>query len=234
MSSWGSAGEPGRLFREGEDFVQRDGDDILSDARETHIGGPEDAVLVAGFLDGEEKPMRALIDRYDRLIRYSIFKTGKRYCDRDPGWLDARANETWTAIVKSLRKAGKRSIPANIPAYFTQIARNKCLDAVKKADASPIISFNTEQDNPIEKHSEAEASPLMMLENLEQLDSLRDCMSRLNEKDQILCSEVGLIMERRWREAAKELEMAESTLRSRWRGVVVKLKACLENKTKKK
>ncbi len=207
---------------------------MLPDARENRTGGQEDAVLVAGFLDGEEKPMRALIDRYDRLVRYSIFKTGKRYCDRDPGWLDACANEAWTAIVKSLRKAGKKNIPANIPAYFAQIARNKSLDAVKKADASPIISFNTEQDDPIAEHSEPEASPLVMLENLEQLESLRDCMSRLNEKDQVLCSEVGLIMERRWKEAAKELEMAESTLRSRWRAVVVKLKACLENKAKKK
>jgi RNA polymerase sigma factor (sigma-70 family) len=196
--------------------------------------GPDDRILVGRLLDGDEDAMRLLVDRYDRLIRYIVFKTGRRHCDRDPGWLDARANEAWTGIVKSLRRGGPDNIPPSIPSYFAQIARNKCLDAVRVADARPVIPI----DGPPEGGGEVEATvpdedPVTLLESLEQLDVLRDCISRLSEEDRLLCSEIGLITERRWQEAAQRLEMAESTLRSRWRVVLGKLRACLEKKTQK-
>ena len=83
--------------------------------------------------------MRSLVERYDRLIRYTIFQTSRRHCERDPGWLDARANETWTGIVQSLRRSGPSKIPPQISGYFVRIAKNKCLDASKRADARSVI-----------------------------------------------------------------------------------------------
>ncbi|NOX57434.1 MAG: hypothetical protein GXP29_01065, partial [Planctomycetes bacterium] len=70
-----------------------------------------DAALIRKLLAGDEPAMRELVHRYDRLIRYTVFKTGQRHCDRDPGWLDARANEAWAGIVQSLRRSGPKNIP---------------------------------------------------------------------------------------------------------------------------
>jgi RNA polymerase sigma factor (sigma-70 family) len=197
--------------------------------------GPDDHELIARLLKGDENAMRQLVDRYDRLVRYTIFKVGRRYCDRDPSWLDARANEAWAGIVSSFRRAAKSGPPANVPSYIAQISRNKCLDAAKKADSRQVIPFESQldEDRGVEVAADANFDPVLMLEGVEELEALRDCMSRLNSDDRVLCGEIELIMEKRWREAAERLEIAESTLRSRWRGVLGKLKSCLEKKIEK-
>lgn len=196
---------------------------------------PDDRLLIARLLDGDQDAVRTLVNRYDRLIRYTIFKTARRHCERDPGWLDARANEAWTGIVQALRRTGAAKLPPNLPAYFAQITRNKCLDAARKADARTVLPLNPDPAarNQAEPADDPDDNPLTMLESLEQLEALRDCIARLSEDDQLLCAEIGLIMERRWSEAAARLGMAESTLRSRWDRVLGRLRACLEKKTKK-
>jgi RNA polymerase sigma factor (sigma-70 family) len=197
--------------------------------------GPSDLELIARLLAGDEDAMRHLVDRYDRLVRYTIFKTARRHCDRDPTWLDARANEAWAGIVHSFRRAAKTGQPANVASYIAQISRNKCLDAAKKADSRAVIPFETplEGGRSMDVAADPGSDPALMLESVEELEALRDCMARLNSDDRILCGEIELIMEKRWREAAERLEIAESTLRSRWRGVLGRLKACLEKKIKK-
>jgi len=197
--------------------------------------GPSDRRLIAQLLDGDERALRGLIDRYDRLIRYTIFRAGRRHCTRDPGWLDARANEAWTDIVSALRRRGSRAIPPNAAAYFARIARNKCLDAVARADGQQVLSLD--EDRAVAAAAEATSpgdDPRSLLESVEELAVLRDCIARLSEDEQVICSEIGLIMERRWREAAERLEMPESSLRSRWGHILDKLRACLEQKSSKK
>ncbi|MCB9849658.1 MAG: sigma-70 family RNA polymerase sigma factor [Phycisphaerales bacterium] len=201
-----------------------------------HPPDPADRKLILGVLDGDEDAVRALVDRYDRLIRYTIFKAGRRHCERDPGWLDARANESWTGIVESLRRKGRSAIPPSIPAYFARVARNKCLDAAAKADARQTIPFESagvpeESVNPL---TDPETNPLEMLESVEQITALRECILRLSEDERVVCSEIGLILDRRWKEAAERLEMPESTLRSRWGQIFEKLRSCLEEKISKK
>lgn len=205
----------------------------IPDEEQPRAGGPADRVLIRRLLDGDQEAMRLLIERFDRLIRYTIFKAGRRYCRRDPGWLDARANEAWTGIVQSLRRAGPNGIPPNVPAYFARIARNKCLDAAKRADDLAIIPFPDGNPAPATGDSVAdpEDNPLDLMESLEQIDALRGCLARLGEEDRLLCSEIELIMERKWSEAADRLGMAESTLRSRWQGVMGRLRACLRRKS---
>lgn len=195
----------------------------------------DDRALIVRLLDGDEQAARWLIDRYDALIRYTVFRTARRHCDRDPGWLDARANETWTGIVSSLRRLGTDGIPPSIPSYFSQIARNKALDAAAKADVRPIIPFDSEVEAGLdaEPTTDPEDDPADLLAGLEQLETLRACLNRLSEEDRVLCSEIELIMNRRWREASERLGMAESTLRSRWNGVLGRLRGCLNKKKEK-
>jgi RNA polymerase sigma factor (sigma-70 family) len=210
-------------------------DDLRPDPADPSSGSPEDRQLVVALLAGDAEALRRLIERYDRLIRYAIFKAGRRYCDRDPAWLDARANEAWSGIVQALRRLGPRHLPSNVGTYFAQVARNKALDAIRQADAEQIIPFVAKDlaDHGSDPESDPEDDPAAILENLEELDALRDCLARLSEQDQVICAEIGLIMEKQWEEAAARLEMAESTLRSRWRGVLGRLRVCLEKKSKK-
>jgi RNA polymerase sigma factor (sigma-70 family) len=205
----------------------------IPDGEGPRSSGPADRVLIRRLLDGDQDAMRLLIDRYDRLVRYTIFKAGRRHCQRDPGWLDARANEAWTGIVQSLRRAGANNAPPNAGAYFARIARNKCLDAAKRADDQAVIPFPEGNPAPAtgESVADPEDNPLDLMESLEQIDALRGCIARLGEEDRVLCSEIELIMERKWSEAADRLGIAESTLRSRWQGVMGRLRACLRKKT---
>ncbi|HRX84566.1 MAG TPA: RNA polymerase sigma factor [Phycisphaerae bacterium] len=193
---------------------------------------PADSRLIEGLLRGDESSVRALVDRYDRLVRFTIFKTSRRECARDPNWLDARANEAWTGIVSALRRRGRGAIPPNVPAYFARIARNKSLDAIEREGRQAAIPFDQAGAEP--DMTEPEADPHNLLESVEEVTALRDCIARLNEDEQVICAEIGLILERRWREAAEELEMPESTLRSRWGNILDKLRACLEKKNQKK
>jgi RNA polymerase sigma factor (sigma-70 family) len=208
-------------------------DEPLPDPFDSPEEGPEDDQLVASMLAGDADALRVLIDRYDRLVRFTIFKAGRKYCDRDPGWLDVRANETWAGIVQALRRLGVRNIPDNLATYLIQIARNKSLDAIRQADSRRTLPFDsaTAAESAAQTADPAE-DPAAILENVEELDSLRDCISRLSSDDQVICAEIGLIVEKRWEEAAAALDMAESTLRSRWKAILGRLRMCLEKKTK--
>ncbi len=186
----------------------------------------QDVVLIRKVLSGDQDAMRELVGRYDRLIRYTIFQTCRRHSERDPGWLDARANETWTGIVQSLRRSGPSKIPPQISGYFVRIAKNKCLDATKRADARAVIPI--EEGRADLEPAESDASPEMLLQGAEEMERLQACLSRLSTEEQMICAEIGLIMERRWKEASARLGVAESTLRSRWGAILDKLKGWLE------
>ena len=51
------------------------------------VAHPDDHSLVAAAIHGDDAALRTLMDRYDRLVRYTIC-TAKRQCVRDPQWLD--------------------------------------------------------------------------------------------------------------------------------------------------
>jgi len=221
----------------GEDAqrAQRDGDPA-DDAHQETAPDPQDRQLILRLLDGDEEAVRLLVDRYDRLIRYTIFKTARRHCERDPGWLDARSNEAWTGIVSTLRRRGRAAIPPSIPAYFSRVARNKSLDAAGKADARQVIPIDQAVAD-VDAHNsptDPETNPLNMLESVEQITALRECISRLSEDEKVICSEIALIVDRKWREASERLEMPESTLRTRWPQILAKLRTGLEEKISKK
>ena len=187
-----------------------------------------DAESVRLFLEGDEEGLRQLVTRYDRLVRYTIFRTARRYCLRDPDWLDVRANEVWSRIAEGLRR---RNPPSNFAAYFTQLSRNTCLDAIRRADRRLVAGFG--DHGPEEAHQaieDASPDPASILERLDQLDALRAVISTLPVEDRLIMSEVVLIVDRRWTEAAQRLGMAESTLRSRWQQLLDRLRTGLDEK----
>ena len=192
---------------------------------------PDDGFLIASLAGGDAAALRKLMDRYDRLVRYAVFRTTKDRCLRDPQWLDSVASETWTGFVQSIRRDSD-NLPKSLGAYLVQIARNRAVSAARRSArggdppagtiGDDTANISAKMDNPAEE-----------LARIELIDTLRGCLAELDGENQRLASQLEAITERRWREAAQALGLKESTLRSRWKQVLAGLRRCLHRKTGK-
>ena len=63
------------------------------------------------------------------------------------------------------------------------------------------------------------------------IEVVRGCFAQLDEDDRTLADQLEAIMDRKWRVAAAALGLSESTLRSRWKRVLDRLRRCMERKT---
>lgn len=189
---------------------------------------PSDDFLVESLIAGDAAALRTLMQRYDRLVRYAIFRMSRDRCARDPQWLDSVAGETWAGLVQALRR-GRDSRPASLKAYLTQIARNRCVSALRQGKAGQPLSLDNEElAGNIETDGDG---PAELLGHLEDLDALRACLAQLGPDDRALTAQLSAIVDRKWRVAADALGLAESTLRSRWKVTLNRLRLCLESKT---
>lgn len=186
---------------------------------------PDDHELIADLKSGSGDALRRLMGRYDRLVRFAIYRGSRAECQRDPAWLDSVASEVWTGFVGTLSR-NPDSVPRELKTYFLQIARHKCIDALRRGrrGRTGLSQSNSELDDL----STAEQSVLDIMSMAEEVAQLRWCVSRLSPEDQALCSQIPQIVERRWREVGRAVGLPESTVRSRWPGVVQRLKTCLE------
>lgn len=190
--------------------------------------GGSDNDLLGRIADGDPLSLRLLMDRYDRLIRYTVYRASRERCRRDPLWLDSVCSEVWTDLCRSLRINGNPGID-NIHSYLIQIARRRSIDALRRPGAAPLGAGedeSVEQSQPV--YESEDTSDL--LSGLEEVSALRECMMRLKEPDRVLCGEIAAITSGQWKEAAGRLAMPESTLRSRWSRVLDRLRTCLEKK----
>jgi len=184
---------------------------------------PSDATLTQALLGGDQAALRGLIARYDRLVRYLIFRHTRNQCRTDPQLLDSLASETWSGFVHALRRDG--SAPDSVQAYLMRIARNKCISALRRATRrtpqTPAADYVESAQVSVEIDFPA------LLSQLEELEALRLCVGELDDADQVVFSQLSAITERRWRDAAGGLGISESTLRSRWQRILQRLEHCL-------
>ncbi|MCK4661155.1 MAG: sigma-70 family RNA polymerase sigma factor [Phycisphaerae bacterium] len=193
--------------------------------------GPDDPELIERLRDGDGDALRVLMGRYDRLVRYAVFRLCRAECMQDPIFLDSRASEAWTGFVQSVQRSDSAP-PKNLKTYLIQIARNKCADALRR----PELSVGMEAGDFADDLSRLEApSPagVELLIRAEEVLALRGCMEKLDLSDKKICEQLEHLVARRWKPAAEALGMPESTVRSRWAVIVSKLKTCLEKKKQK-
>lgn len=186
---------------------------------------PDDAELIEAVVAGDPLAVRRLMDRYDRLVRYAIFRMSQQRCQQDPLWLDSLASEAWTDICRSL---GQGQTIRHLHSYLIQIARRRCIDRLRQWE-------RTDRAGDLESSDEAQLiapqeDTVDLLGKMEDLTALRGCVAELEEADRALFGEVEAITGGRWREAGGRLGMAESTLRSRWKRILEALKLCMESK----
>lgn len=167
------------------------------------------------------------MDRYDRLIRFAVYRGSRVECQRDPAWLDSVASEVWVGFVGTLRR-NPDSVPRELKPYFIQIARHKCIDALRRGRRGQAALSHGPGE--LDDLSTAQQSVLELMSIAEEVDQLHECVSHLSPEDQALCSQIPRIVERRWRDVGRALGLSESTVRSRWPGVVQRLKICLERR----
>jgi RNA polymerase sigma factor (sigma-70 family) len=187
-----------------------------------------DDLLVASVHRGDERALAELITRYDRLVRYTIFRASRSECAKDPAWLDGLASSTWSGFVEIARRTEER--PRHVRSLLVTIARNQAVSALRSvgrrgagagaslAEAAPEIPALLEE-------------PSELLDRVEELEAFRDCLAAMHEDDRMLATQLGLIMDRRWRDAAAALDRSESTLRSQWKRFLERLGESFRRKT---
>ncbi|MCH7701489.1 MAG: hypothetical protein IID37_07355 [Planctomycetes bacterium] len=188
---------------------------------------PADHELIADLKRGNGDALRTLMARYDRLVRFAIYRGSRAECQRDPAWLDSIASEVWTGFVGTLGR-NPDSVPRELKTYFIQIARHKCIDALRRGRRGHAALSQGARE--LDDLSTAQQSVSETMSIAEEVARLRWCVSQLSPEDQALCSQIPQIVERRWRDVGRAVGLAESTVRSRWPGVVQRLKICLERR----
>lgn len=195
-------------------------------------GSPVDeAFLVRSVLGGDPAALRELMSRFDRLVRYTVFQAARERCRRDPEWLDSVASATWAGFVQSLNRSPD-DLPQSVSAYLVRIARNQTASSLRKKEL-PVESLDAMDADPGAPDGADDADPLRILSEIEDLTALRACMAGVDGDDRALLAELEAITERRWQDAAAALGLAESTLRSRWKRLLDRLRDCVEGKTGK-
>lgn len=189
----------------------------------------DDGFLISSVLGGDSTALGRLIDRYDRLVRYTIFRMSRDRCAKDPEWLESLASATWDGFVRSMRR-NPDSPPAQVSAYLVRIARNQVATALRtKHPESGAVSLDGQ--SALELVEARLDEPSELLSKLELLEAIRECAKSLEPSDKALLSQLGPITDRKWSEAAKALGLKESTVRSRWKVTLERLRKCLREKT---
>ena len=190
--------------------------------------GPADNELFERVAQGDPVALRLLMDRYDRLVRYTIYRASRQRCHRDPLWLDSVASEVWTDLCRSLQRSESQPVE-HVHSYFIQITRRRAIDALRRRGAAPLGGGDSDPGESAQAISQQEDT-VDILAGLEEVSALRDCMAQLDEPDRLLCGEIADLTGGRWRAVAERLGVPESTLRSRWARVLDRLRTCLEKK----
>lgn len=191
--------------------------------------GPDDDYLITSLVGGDAAALTALMGRYDRLVRYTIRCSSREQCRRDPHWLESVASDTWFGFVRSLKREPTKK-PQSVPAYLSRIARNQSVTALRRAKG-PVQAVNVDPESEAWEIPGNLEDPSEVAARLEDLAALRECVSKLDDPDQAMVEQLSAITARRWRDAADALGIPESTLRSRWKTVLVRLRRCLQRKS---
>ncbi|MCP4592761.1 MAG: sigma-70 family RNA polymerase sigma factor [bacterium] len=217
------------MQRDEADDCQGDGDAAKQRRDAEAESLRDDGALLQRLQEGDGDALRSLMDRYDRLVRYVVFRLCRSHCERDPAFLDARASEAWSGFVHALRQPNRGS-PDNVKSYLVGIARNKCADALRRLGRPQEVETSELGEDLTSVQAESPVS-LELLIQAEQVVALRKCVESLSDDDKRLYGHVEHLVAGRWTLVAQAMGQPESTVRTRWSAVVAQLKACLRKKT---
>lgn len=180
----------------------------------------DDRTLIRQISQGNDEALGVLMNRHDRIVRYTIFRVARAECLRDPQWLDAVAVETWQGLVQAARREVELK-GESAAGYLSGVARQQTLSALRRSKA--LHSEAISEGAFPQSEAESDCNPAVIIEQAEALEVLRSCIAELPREDQELFSQLGSITQKRWSQAGAALGLSESTLRSKWGQVVGRL-----------
>jgi DNA-directed RNA polymerase specialized sigma24 family protein len=104
------------------------------------------------------------------------------------------------------------------------IAHRQAISALRGSVRAKSKDPGLTLDDVAENQALTEAGPGALLDDLEQLDTLRKLVNDLPEDERLLFTELDAIINRRWVDAAASLGLSESTVRSKWKRVLEHLR----------
>lgn len=179
--------------------------------------GDDDSVRLQRAARGDETSLRALMARYDRLVRFAIVKLSPQEARIDPQWLDDLAVQTWSAALR----AGRKGLVINVGLgpYLVSIARNRTRTALQaRARERMVLQLDSEEPRPTQDESHES-----LVARLDDLSKLRDIIWRLDASERHLFAALPQILDRQWERAADILQLPESTIRSQWKALITKI-----------
>lgn len=171
-----------------------------------------DADLIAGLIAKDRAALDALMDRYDRLVRFTILRLAKTVCLQDPHFMDSVAQAAWMGLIRSVQE-NPNSPPRSVKAYLVQVTHHQCISSLRALARTHLTDGQALSETTLEAE---QLSPDEISETLDILAALRSHLSQLPDTYRTMLAEIELIVERRWTDAAEKLGWSESTLRSRW------------------
>lgn len=181
---------------------------------------PADILLARKAAGGDDEALRVLMQRYDRLVRFAIFRASRNPCLRDPDWLDTVAADVWTAFLRSVT-IGKGP-DAALRSYLVSIARNKTVSAIR-ASRRTLLAHTSDEYEEIDDR----ADPAELIAEVEDINRLHAAINTLDAEDQRILNQAELATAKRWEHAAEVLGMPESTLRSKWKRILERLRQAM-------
>ncbi len=126
------------------------------------LSGASDAQLVSRAADGDERAFRELLDRHQGAVYGFAFSLLK-----DSQEAEDIAQETFLRLY---RTAGHQTFQASVRSYLFRIARNLCIDAIRKKKPLLMDELPETIDNK---------TPFNQLDSAESMKRLLDAVSEL-------------------------------------------------------
>ena len=201
----------------------------LRQGSESTTSAASDEFLIASLRGGDSHAFQKLMDRYDRLVRYVIFRTARQTCLVDPEWLDSVATDVWVAFIRG-QSGDQPEAVQSISGLLSTIAARRTVSAVRTRISESKREIATLSHDGVQLADENAIEASDLASELELLETLRDCSRTLEGPAAQTVTKLDLILARKWEQAAKELGCAESTLRSRWKVTLEFLRECMRQK----
>ena len=186
--------------------------DIASDER------VEEAALIERILAGESRHYSLLVERYQRRLYWS--------CIRLLGDADEAEDAVQEAFVKAYERLSDYDPTYRFHTWIYSIARNRCLNVLRKRRVWSLLSFQDPDAAPIVAASDASDHAV---ENHELALALSECRAAL-PAEQRECFDLRHGEAFSYREIAAALGVPEGTVMSRLGRAREKMRICLESK----
>lgn len=177
-----------------------------------------EAALIERIVAGEDRHYSVLVERYQRQLYWS--------CVRLLGDADEAEDVVQEAFVKAYERLGDYDPTYRFHTWIYSIARNRCLNVLRKRKVWGLLSFQDPEGAPIVA---ADDSADRGIENQELGLALTECRATL-PSEQRECFDLRHAEAFTYREIAVALGIPEGTVMSRLGRAREKMRICLESK----